>query len=129
MIRNLYSISLIAMSGLTLYPGGCGGNATDGADHTDASAEAGNPEAGSIDAGEAGSGLACGANATCDGRSQLCEHTTGGAPPGVDLYQCVAIPAACTGSVSCACVAAALQIPANRCAATSSGLTVEISTR
>jgi len=69
----------------------------------------------------------CGSAATCDGRSQVCEHVQGGVPPGVDLYECIPIPAACDGDVSCACVTAALQgRGAGECSAIGSNLTVEI---
>ncbi|HEY2512418.1 MAG TPA: hypothetical protein VGI39_16235 [Polyangiaceae bacterium] len=69
--------------------------------------------------------FACGTTATCDGRSQICEHTSGGAPPGVDLYQCVAIPKSCASDPSCACVAPALGLVASECSASGGNLTAE----
>jgi hypothetical protein len=78
------------------------------------------------DAGSAGR-FACGSTATCDGRSQICEHVQGGAPPGVDIYDCLAVPAACQRNVSCACVGTALAgRGATTCAAASGNLTVQI---
>jgi hypothetical protein len=67
--------------------------------------------------------FACGSAATCDGRIQLCEDTTGGVTPGgVDLFTCVAIPAACTSDPSCACVTAVLSV--SSCSAAGTNLTV-----
>ena len=68
--------------------------------------------------------FACGSAATCDGRSQVCENTSGGAPPGVDLYQCIAIPAACASNVTCACVAPALHLGVGQCTAAGKNLTL-----
>jgi hypothetical protein len=62
-------------------------------------------------AGASGNGApddyACGA-AMCDANTQTCEHLVGGAPPGVDNYSCIAIPAPCANDVSCACLKMAL---------------------
>jgi hypothetical protein len=75
-----------------------------------------------------GGTFACGTAATCDGRSQVCEHVQGGAPPGgVDFYECIPIPAACDSEVSCACVTTALKgRGAGACSAAGSNLTVQI---
>jgi len=74
----------------------------------------------------AAASFACGSSA-CDAQSQVCEHVEGGPPPGVDFYQCVAIPAACTGDVTCACVVAALSgSGADACSASGSDLTVQV---
>jgi hypothetical protein len=70
----------------------------------------------------------CGTSASCDGRSQVCEHVTGGPPPGVDLYECIPIPATCYSDVSCACVVMALKgRGAGACSSVGSDLTVQIS--
>jgi hypothetical protein len=67
--------------------------------------------------------FACGSAATCDGRIQFCEDTTGGVTPGgIDLFTCVAIPAACTSDPSCACVTAVLSV--SSCSAAGTNLTV-----
>jgi hypothetical protein len=74
-----------------------------------------------------GGSFACGNGATCDGRSQVCEHVEGGAPPGVDFYGCIPIPSACDRDVSCACVTTALRgRGADQCSATGSNVTVQI---
>lgn len=71
--------------------------------------------------------FACGSASTCDGRTQLCEHVQGGAPPGVDMFACIAIPTACEHNVSCACVGDALSgRGATTCVATAGNLTVHI---
>jgi hypothetical protein len=68
----------------------------------------------------------CGAT-TCDGRSQICEHVVGGAPPGVDNYDCDAIPTACLKDDSCACAISALRgRGANSCSSDAGFPTVRI---
>ncbi|MDP9035379.1 MAG: hypothetical protein M3O50_11280 [Myxococcota bacterium] len=77
--------------------------------------------------GDEGGTFACGTMATCDGRLQACEHVRGGPPPGVDFYECIPIPAACNGVVSCACVTTALRgRGANACSAAANHFTVQI---
>ncbi len=74
-----------------------------------------------------GGSFTCGGSATCDGRSQVCEHVQGGVAPGVDFYACIPIPSACDGDVSCACVATALiGRGAGQCSAAGSDVTVKI---
>jgi hypothetical protein len=71
--------------------------------------------------------FACGSTATCDGRSQVCEHVQGGVPPGVDFYACIPIPAACAGEVDCTCVTTALKgRGANECSAAGGNVIVQI---
>lgn len=48
---------------------------------------------------------ACGGAPTCDGRYQFCEHIAGGPAPGLNVFQCTPIPAACDNDHSCACLA------------------------
>lgn len=72
-------------------------------------------------------GFDCGGTVTCDAASQVCEHVGGGAPPGVSFYSCVALPTACSGDRSCACVTAALQSRgAGGCSAPDGHITVQI---
>jgi len=74
-----------------------------------------------------GIAFACGSVATCDGRSQVCEHVMGGAPPGVDFYDCIPIPPACGSDVSCGCVTTALKgRGAGECSEIAGNLTVAI---
>ena len=62
---------------------------------------------------------------TCDGQSQICAHVIGGAPPGVDFYECKPIPAACATNVTCTCVVPAMKNEAAAsCTAEGSDLTV-----
>lgn len=62
---------------------------------------------------------------TCDGHSQICAHVIGGAPPGVDFYECKPIPAACATDVTCTCVVPAMKNEAAAsCTAAGSDLTV-----
>lgn len=80
--------------------------------------------------GASGAGAAdayqCGTTA-CDANMQTCEHVVGGAPPGVDTYSCLAIPAACTNDVSCACLKTALLARgADQCDGDGRHLTVRI---
>jgi hypothetical protein len=75
---------------------------------------------------DAGGSFACGSS-TCDARAQVCEHVQGGAPPGVDFYACIPIPAACDHDVSCDCVTTALRgRGANQCSAAGTDVTVQI---
>jgi hypothetical protein len=66
--------------------------------------------------------FACGSAATCDGRVQVCDNVNGGVGPGVDTFQCVAIPAVCASNVSCACLIPALAVTS--CSADGSNVTV-----
>ncbi|HEX4352291.1 MAG TPA: hypothetical protein VHZ95_05240 [Polyangiales bacterium] len=69
----------------------------------------------------------CGGEISCDRTTQVCEHVSGGPPPGVDLYNCIAIPTTCASAVSCACVVAAFSgRGADRCDAAGGGITVQI---
>ncbi|HEY2518140.1 MAG TPA: hypothetical protein VGI39_45030 [Polyangiaceae bacterium] len=62
---------------------------------------------------------------TCDGQSEICAHVIGGAPPGVDFYECKPIPAACAMDVSCNCVLPAMKNEAAAsCTADGSDLTL-----
>jgi hypothetical protein len=77
--------------------------------------------------GDDGGAFACGLAAICDGRSEVCEHVAGGAPPGVDSYDCTPIPAECDHDVSCTCLTNALRARgAVACTAAGSDLTVQI---
>lgn len=40
----------------------------------------------------------------CRQDTEYCQHTTGGAPPGLDVYECVDAPDACGTMPSCACI-------------------------
>jgi hypothetical protein len=74
-----------------------------------------------------GGRFSCGLGATCDARSEVCEHVSGGAPPGADFFACIPLPAACADDLSCACVTNQLRgRGAGACAATGGGLTVDI---
>ena len=74
-----------------------------------------------------GGSFTCGSIATCDGRSQVCEHVHGGFA-NADFYACIPIPSACYRDVSCACVTTALKgRGADHCSSSASNLTVQIS--
>jgi hypothetical protein len=70
--------------------------------------------------------FACGSSAMCSAGSQLCEHVVGGPWPGVDLFECIAVPMACAHDGSCACALSALAIKASDCQMAGGGLTVRI---
>jgi hypothetical protein len=72
-------------------------------------------------------GLACGTATPCSGSTPVCEHIQGGPAPGVDEYECAALPAACDADPSCTCVLTALRgRGASLCASAGSQLTVQI---
>jgi hypothetical protein len=83
-----------------------------------------------VDAGpldDAGDVFDCGGTTTCDASFQICQHVSGGAPPGVNVYSCTEIPTECAGQLSCVCVTTALQNRgAGGCSATGNQITVQI---
>ena len=84
-------------------------------------------DAGADVTADAGDAFGCGDLMTCDGRTQICEHTSGGVPPGVDMYRCLLNPTECRDDPSCACLTTALRnAGAVACAASGSGLVVQI---
>lgn len=78
--------------------------ATDAGSATDAGAtDAGTSDAGTgpdtgapVDAGGART-FACGPTDACVIDNEYCHLVTGGAPPGIMSYSCIALPATCTG--------------------------------
>jgi len=89
------------------------------------------PASGQRGAGGASAGgttFDCGGAATCDATRQVCEHVAGGAPPGVDFYECIDTPPACAANQTCACVVEQLKgRGAGPCTADGIDITVGIS--
>jgi hypothetical protein len=97
-IRGMNPWTLLLIAAIA----GCGGAAfvsPDAAGLDTVATQDGSPESASdapvVTNDDGGFGFVCGSVARCDGRSQVCEHVMGGAPPGVDFYECIPIPPAC----------------------------------